>query len=146
MKAELGKAQAELMEARAFMQPGAPKVVALSERVKSLAAQVSQESRRLVNPHDEKGLNTSMAMFDAALVEKEFAESAYQSALTSLELARTETVRQHRYLVTIAEPSSPDAETHPKRVRAIITVVLFSAMLLGIASLLLAAVREHARI
>lgn len=146
LKGELAKARAELMEARAFMQPNAPKVVALEERVRSLSAQVSEESRRLINPKQEKGLASSMAEFDAAMVEKEFAQHAYKSALASLEVARSEATRQHRYLATIASPSTPDDETHPKRVRGVITVVVLSAMLMGIGMLLVAAVREHARI
>lgn len=146
LKGQLAMARAELMEARAFMQPNAPKVVALEERVRSLSAQVAEESRRLVNPKSDKGLTTSMAEFDAAMVEKEFAQSAYQSALASLEMARSEASRQHRYLATIAKPSVPNAETHPKRIRGVVTVVLLSAMLLGIVMLLVEAVREHARI
>jgi capsular polysaccharide transport system permease protein len=146
LKGELAQARAELMDAKAFMQPGAPKVVALRQRVNSLSAQVTEESRRLVNPKDEKGLNTSMAKFEAALVEKEFAQGAYESALASLEVSRAEAMRQNRYLATIAKPSAPDEETHPRRLRAVVTVVVLSAMLLGIFSLLVAAVREHARI
>lgn len=146
LKGELAKSRAELMEARAFMQPNAPRVVALEERVRSLSAQVAEESRRLINPKNDKGLANAMAEFDAAMVEKEFAQHAYQSALTSLEVARTEATRQHRYLATIANPSIPNDETHPKRIRGVITVVVLSAMLLGIGMLLVAAVREHARI
>jgi capsular polysaccharide transport system permease protein len=146
LKGEMARARAELMEARAFMQPNAPRVVALEERVRSLSAQVSEESSRLVNPKGEKGLGNAMALFDAAMVEKEFAQHAYQSALTSLEVARSEAARQHRYLATIAKPSQPNDETHPKRVRGVITVVLLSAMVLGMAMLLIEAVREHARI
>lgn len=146
LKGQLAMARAELMEARAYMQPGAPKVVALEERVRSLSAQVSEESQRLVNPKTDKGLGNAMAEFDAAMVEKEFAQGAYKSALTSLELARNEATRQHRYLATISKPSVPNAETHPKRLRGVFTVVLLSAMLLGLVSLLVEAVREHARI
>jgi capsular polysaccharide transport system permease protein len=146
LKGEMAKARAELMEARAFMQPNAPRVVALEERVRSLSAQVSEESRRLVNPKSEKGLGSTIAMFDAAMVEKEFAQGAYKSALTSLEVARSEAARQHRYLATIAKPSQPNEETHPKRVRGVVTVVLLSAMVLGLVMLLVESVREHARI
>ena len=146
LKGQLATAQVELTEARAYMQPEAPRVVALEERVKSLSAQVSAESARLVNPKGDKGLGNAMAEFDAAMVEKEFAQGAYRSALTSLELARNEAARQHRYLATIAKPSVPNAETHPKRIRGVITVVILSAMLLGMLMLLVEAVREHARI
>jgi capsular polysaccharide transport system permease protein len=146
LKGELARARAELMEAKAFMQPNAPKVVALEERVRSLSAQVSEESRRLVSPKDGRGLNSSMADFDAAVVEKEFAQGAYQSALVSLEMSRSEASRQHRYLATISQPSLPNDETYPRRLRGVITVVVLSAMLLGIGALFVAAVREHARI
>ena len=129
------------------MQPNAPQVVALEARVQSLSAQVSEESRRLVNPKQgDKGLSNAMAEFDAAMVEKEFAQAAYQSALTSMEVARSEAARQHRYLATIAKPSMPDAETHPRRLRGVFTVVVLSAMLLGMVTLLFESIREHARI
>lgn len=146
LQGELAKAQAELMQAKAFMQPNAPRVVALNARVQSLSAQVSQENRRLVNPGDKKGLNTTYAMFDAAMIEKEFAQKAYESALATLEVARTEAVRQHRYLATIASPSIADEETHPKRIRAVLTIFVLSVMLFGIGSLMVATVREHARV
>lgn len=146
LKGQLATAQVELTEARAYMQPDAPRVVALEERVKSLSAQVATESARLVNPKSDKGLGNAMVEFDAAMVEKEFAQGAYRSALTSLELARNEAARQHRYLATIAKPSVPNAETHPKRIRGVVTVVILSAMLLGMLMLLVEAVREHARI
>jgi capsular polysaccharide transport system permease protein len=146
LQGELANARAELMQAKAFMQPNAPRVVALNSRVQSLSAQVSQESRRLVNPGAEKGLNTTFAKFDEAMIEKEFAQSAYESALASLEVARTEASRQHRYLATIARPSIADEETHPKRFRAVLTIFVLSVMLFGIGSLLVATVREHARV
>jgi capsular polysaccharide transport system permease protein len=80
------------------------------------------------------------------MLEKEFAQSAYQSALTSLELARADASRQHRYLARIAEPSIPDEATFPRRGLGILTVFVLSVVFMSIASLVTAAVREHARI
>ncbi len=146
LKADLARVRAELSQARAYMAPTAPKVIALQQQAASLAAQVSNESRRLVNPGGERGLNESIASFEDAMIEKEFAQSAYQSALTSLEIARNEAVRQHRYLARIAQPSTPDEATYPRRFLGTLTVLILSLALVGISSLLLAAVREHAKI
>ncbi len=146
LKGELARVRAELSQARSYMSPTAPKVIALEQQASSLAAQIANESRRLVNPAGERGLNESIAQFEDAILEKEFAQSAYHSALTSLELARSDASRQHRYLATIASPSTPDDASYPKRLLGTLTAFILSLALVGISSLLLAAVREHARI
>lgn len=146
LQGELAKVNAELSQARAFMSASAPKVVALQQRANALARQVAKESRRLVGPGTEGGINTSIASFESAILEKEFAQLAYRSALTSLELARTDAGRQHRYLARITEPSSPDEATYPKRILGVLTAFLLSVALAGIVSLFGAAVKEHAKL
>jgi len=146
LEGELAKARAELMQLKSFMKEDAPQVLAANEKVKSLSAQVAGESRRLVDPNQSKGLNASLADFDAAMVEKEFAQKAYESALANLELARADAARQHRYIAIIASPSKPDESTYPHRLRSVLTAFVLSFLLLGVGSLLTAAVREHARL
>lgn len=146
LEGELAKARAELMQLKSFMKADAPQVLAAEEKVKSLSAQVSDESRRLVDPTKVKGLSASFAAFEAAMVEKEFSQKAYESALASLELARSNADRQHRYLAIIASPSRPDASTYPRRLRSVVSAFFLSFLLLGVVSLLGAAVREHARL
>ena len=46
----------------------------------------------------------------------------------------------------IAEPSEPDESTYPRRAMAVLTVFLVSLVIMGIGTLLVAAVREHARV
>jgi capsular polysaccharide transport system permease protein len=146
LEGELAVARAQLMQLKSYMQDDAPQVRAANEKVKSLSAQVSGESRRLVNPSSEKGLNSSFADFEAAMVEKEFSQKAYESALASLELSRANADRQHRYLAVIARPSLPDSSTYPRRVRSVVSAFFLSFLLLGVVSLLAAAAREHARL
>jgi capsular polysaccharide transport system permease protein len=146
LEGELAKVRAELQEAKSYMAPTAPRVLALTERARSISAQVSQEKRRLVDPKSENGIAGSMAEFEAAAVEKEFAQKSYESAMAALEVARAQAARQHRYLAKIASPSLPDESTYPRRLLSVFTVLVTSFLLLGIGSLLVAAVREHARI
>jgi capsular polysaccharide transport system permease protein len=134
------------MELRAIMTPDAPKVRAAAERVKALSAQIGAEKKRLVDPKGEGDIAGSLAEFEAAMVEKEFAEASYRSALATLEVARAEAARQHRYLAVVSSPSQPDESTHPRRALGVLTVFLMSFLALGIVSLLVASVREHARV
>jgi capsular polysaccharide transport system permease protein len=146
LEGELAKARAELMQLKSFMHADSPQVLAANEKIKALSAQVSSESRRLVDPSKPDGLNTSFADFEAAMVEKEFAQKAYESAMANLEMARADADRQHRYLAIVATPSKPDESTYPHRWRSVLAAFLVSFLLLGVGSLLSAAVREHARL
>lgn len=146
LEAELAKARAEYAALRSYMAEDSPQVIAAREKARSLAGQAASEGQRLVNARDAQGLNASVVEFEEVIVEKEFATHAYQSALASLELARSDAARQHRYLATIAAPSVPDEAQYPRRFVGVLTVFLSSLLFFGIGSLSLAAVREHARL
>jgi capsular polysaccharide transport system permease protein len=146
LEGELAKARAEVMQLKSFMNADAPQVRAANERVKALGAQIAGESRRLVDPKESSGLNASLVDFEAGMTEKEFSEKAYASALAALELARADADRQHRYLAVVAGPSRPDESTYPHRFRSVLAAFVLSFLLLGVVSLLGAAVREHARL
>jgi capsular polysaccharide transport system permease protein len=146
LEGELAKARAELMQLKSFMNDDAPQVRAVNEKVKSLSAQISGESRRLVGPAKQGGLNTSLSDFEAAMVEKEFAQKSYESAMATLEVARADAARQHRYVAVIASPSTPDESTYPHRGRSILATFVLSFLAWGVGSMMLATVREHARL
>jgi len=146
LEAELARARSDLMQLRSYMTPEAPDVRAAQERVKAIAAQVGAEKARLVSPSGKGGIAGTMAEFEAAMVEKEFAEAAYTSGLAALETARVDAARQHRYLAVVSATSMPDESTHPARALGVLTVFMLSFLLMGIGSLLIASVREHARI
>jgi capsular polysaccharide transport system permease protein len=146
LEGELAKARAEFEAARAVMQPSAPKVLELQQKVRSLAHQVEAQRRRLVDSKHKDGLNQQISRFEPLIIEKEFAQQALQSAITALELSRVEAARQHRYLVTIATPSLPSQATHPRRFWGVLTVFVISLLVTSIGGVLVAAVREHAKL
>lgn len=146
LEAELAKARAEMMQLKSFMKEDSPQVQAANEKVKSLSAQVSGESRRLVDPGRAGGLTSSFADFEGAMVEKEFAQKSYESAMATLEMARADADRQHRYVAVIASPSEPDEATYPHRLRSILGAFILSFLVWGIGTMMLATVREHARL
>jgi capsular polysaccharide transport system permease protein len=146
LEGELAKARAELLQLKSYMNDNAPLVLAANEKVKSLSVQVSGESRRLVDPSKPSGLSNSFADFEGAAVEKEFAQKAYETAMATLEVARADADRQHRYVAVIANPSTPDESTYPHRIRSILAALVLSVLVWGVGTMIVAAVREHARL
>ncbi|MBC7173643.1 MAG: hypothetical protein H5U40_14480, partial [Polyangiaceae bacterium] len=145
LEGELAAARAALQALMGSMQPSAPQVIAQRQRVAALAGQVEAQRRRMTGAR-EGALGESIAEFEPVIVEKELAQHAYQSAYSALEMARVDASRQHRYLVTIASPSAPDAATHPVTWKGVLVTFLGTFALLGIGALLVASVREHANI
>jgi len=145
LEVELAKARAEVLQLRSYMQDDAPQLRAANERVKAISAQVAGESRKLVDTKPG-ALSTSFSDFEAAMVEKEFAQKAYESSMATLEMARADAGRQHRYVAIIAAPSKPDEATYPHRIRSVLTSFVVCFLLWGSISMMTAAVREHARL
>ena len=135
----------ELSALRATAPSGAPEVVAQQRRVSALQRQLDDQNERLAG-ESGASLRAAITRFEPLMVEKEFAERAYASALASLELARVDAARQHRYLVTLTGPSDPSDATHPNVLWSILTFLVFSLAAMGIGTLLIASVREHANV
>jgi capsular polysaccharide transport system permease protein len=146
LESKIAEAKADYATLRSYMAENSPQVIAAQQRVNSLSAQAKSESSRLVDAKDDKGLNKSLVEFETVLVEKEFATQAYQSAMSSLEMARADAARQHRYLAEIAEPSLPDEAMFPRRILSLLTTFVVSLVLFGVLSLSWSAIKEHAKL
>ncbi len=145
LEGQLASARAELSALRATMPTGSPEVVAQQRRVSALQRQLSEQNERLAG-ESGASLRAAISRFEPLMAEKEFAERAYASALTSLEMARVDAARQHRYLVTLAGPSEPSDATYPDVLWSILTFLILSLAVMGIGTLLIASVREHANV
>lgn len=145
IEGELASARAELSALSATMPRTDPQVVAQRRRVAVLERQLEEQAERLAG-EDAASVRAAIARFEPLAAEKEFAERAYASALASLEVARVEAARQHRYLATISGPSRSDEPSHPDVLWSILTALVLSFAGLGIGTLLIASVREHANV
>jgi len=145
LEAQLASARAELSALRGTSAMGSPEMVAQQRRVSALQRQLDEQNERLAG-ESGASLRAAISRFEPLMVEKEFAERAYASALTSLEMARVDAARQHRYLVTLADPSRPSDATHPNVLWSVLTFLVFCFAVMGVGTLLIASVREHANV
>jgi capsular polysaccharide transport system permease protein len=145
LEAQLASARAELSALRGTSATGSPEMVAQQRRVSALRRQLEDQNERLAG-ESGASLRAAISRFEPLVVEKEFAERAYASALSSLEMARVDAARQHRYLVTLADPSHPSDATHPNVLWSVLTFLVLCFAVMGIGTLLVASVREHANV
>jgi capsular polysaccharide transport system permease protein len=81
--------------------------------------------------------------FERLALEKTFAERQLATALAALESARSEAQRKQLYLERLVQPSLPDKAMEPRRIRAVLTVLLLGLVAWGVTTLLVASIREH---
>jgi len=143
MEGEAVKTRAELAQARSFMRDDSAQIKSLQARISALESQIAVEKARLTGG-DGNVLNEVVAEYEKLMIEHEFAQKQYVSALAAFEAARIRVESKSRYLIAFAEPTLPQEALYPERLKSILLVFGGSILIFGIASLVIAAVREHA--
>ena len=92
----------------------APQIIGLRLRREALEGQIGEERRRLAG--DSQAIAPLIAEYERLSLEREFAERALVAAMTVLENAKVEALRQQIYLERVATPNQPDYPAYPWRV------------------------------
>ncbi len=151
LETQLSELQAKLAEARSYLSERAPTVVFLKNRITALKSQIRKEKLKLgkkksaVSARDGASRTFSKVLteYEALLVEREFAEKLYISALSGLEQARILANEQQRYLATFVKPYVPDEALYPRRVRNTIFVFLSLLLAWALGTLMVQSVRDR---
>ena len=137
---ELIATRAQLDQLRAFT-PQNPQIPVMQQRLAGLKREIDEQLGRVAG--DRKSLAASTAQYQRLLLESQFSDKQLASALASLEEARNEARRKQAYVERIVQPNLPDAPLEPRRTRGILATLLLGLVAWGIASLLVAGVKEH---
>lgn len=144
---QISKLQEDLLSAKTQLaligdqSSQSPHLLSIHKRIQLLNNEIEVETGKVV------GSGTSLAN-EAVEYEKlarasKFAEKSLTIALASLETARNEAQRKQLYLERIVEPNLPDIALEPVRWKGVLETVLISLVLWGIASMLIAGIKEH---
>jgi capsular polysaccharide transport system permease protein len=145
----VSKLQDELIEARserrqlAVVAPQSAQVPALDARIAEIEQRIAEQSG-LAAGNRKTSLAASGEEYGRLSLDTDFAAKRLAAALASLETAENEAQHQSSYVERIVEPNLPDKAIEPRRSRAIATTVVFSLIVWGLATLLIAGIREHA--
>lgn len=125
----------------------APSMTALRRQAEALEAQIATKMAGISSngtANDAgKALSGLLATYETLEVEKNFAEQAYASTLTSLEQARVEADRQQRYLAVYSVPSLAEKAIYPRRAMNIFLLIIVVTSIWGIGTLIVYSVRDH---
>jgi capsular polysaccharide transport system permease protein len=137
---ELIATKTQLAQIRELTQYN-PQIPALQNKLETLQQEIRSELAKVAG--GDRSLSNQSADFERLALDRAFADRQLSAALTSLELARNDAARKQLYLERIVQPSLPDVAQEPRRLRSVVATFLFSVILWGILSMLLASVREH---
>ena len=93
--------------------PNAPLLATLRTKRSALEEQIAKERQRLAG--DAKSIAPRIAEYEGLMLDREFAQRALMAAMTAVEVARVEALRQQVYLEQVATPSQPDYPAYPWR-------------------------------
>ena len=146
LEVEAARTAAELKELRAYMRDDSPAVEALKRRLDAISGQLASERGKVsgFNAGSPEHLSAMVGEFQDLQLEEEFARQQYTAALTALEGVRIKGETKNRYLVAFEPPLLPDESLYPPVIKATVLTFLGAVLLLGLGSLITAAIREHA--
>lgn len=145
LEAEQTKLQTELKQALALMQKDTPQVKSINVALEAVQKQLEVEKANIASMKEcENTVSALAAEYEALALDLKFSQEQQVTAMKALEVARIQQVTQNRYLVSIQEPTFPDESLYPEVF--LFTFYTFCGTLLGlgIVTLIVVAVREHA--
>jgi capsular polysaccharide transport system permease protein len=137
---ELVTTEAQLAQVQK-LSPNNPQISGLESRADTLRHAIGTESAKVTSANGS--FSARAPNFERLTIESAFSDKQLGVALAGLEAARSEALRQQLYLERLVQPDLPDKAMEPRRIRSVITVFLAGLIAWGIASLLIAAIREH---
>jgi len=142
LEGELASIQARRRMLESYLSPGAPDLVQATNQARALEQQIAAERSRLAAPKG-KTLNVIAERYERLMLEAQFAQDIYRTALTALEQSRLDATRTLKKVSVVQAPTSPEYAVEPRRLYNIIVFVLGTLMLTGILHLIITIVREH---
>ncbi|WP_420857396.1 hypothetical protein [Marivivens marinus] len=115
LQTQLSEALIELDLLTDSTRSGDPRLDQARSRVEVIQARIDEERLRFDENGTNGGLSKLIGEYESLLVDREFAEQAYLSALAAHELAQTEARRQSRYLAAYVNPTSASEARYPRR-------------------------------
>ncbi len=121
--------------------PSSPAIVSQQQKVNAILTQIEAEKAKIGG--SDSAIATKLGTYEQLVLRKSLADTAYETAVSSMEQARDEARRKQIYLEPIVRPNLPDASTEPQRIRSIFTVALLSFSSFLMIYLLVSGGREH---
>ncbi len=145
LEAQATSLRTKIAEVSSYMRKDSPELVMLKQRLSAIEKQLVEEKNRVAgNQAENANLNAIVAEYEDLTLEAEFAQRQLVSAMNALEQSRIQQLAQTRYLVAYQKPTLPDESLYPRPYLFSLYIYISTILLVGLLSLIIAAVREHA--
>lgn len=121
--------------------PDNPQIPVLETTIASLHRQIQKAEQTVTG--SGKSLASQDTQYQILNVNLMLSQALLESAVVSLEQARTTAQKQELYLETISSPNLPDAAEEPKRLEDILAVFIVCTMIWGVVRIIIGGIREH---
>ncbi len=140
VEAEITDLRARISVLAPKVSAKAPRLVMMRERLQSLESQIASAKDSEAKQDD---ISSRLEKYETITIEKQFAQQAYTTALSSLEKARVKADGQQRYLAVFSDPATPEIALRPQRLLNILLMTVCAIALWGIGVLVVYSVRDH---
>lgn len=146
LQSDLAQLQSQLTAIRKTMSDNSPRVIYVRTQIEAIERQIEAERTSVAIPQEnatQPVLTDRLSRYEELLAEREFAEQAYISTLSTLESARVEALKQQRYLAVFVRGTAPEDTQYPQGLRW--TLILFGTLLAiwGLIAMIGAAIRDR---
>lgn len=146
LQAQQAEALIELDLLSESVRDGDPRLEQAQRRLAVINGRVDEERRKFgagVVGLGGADYATTISEFERLSVDREFAEVAYATALSSFDAAKAEANRQSQYLAAYAKPTRAEKAEYPQRALLLAGVFLFSFLIWVISSLIYYSLHER---
>jgi capsular polysaccharide transport system permease protein len=121
--------------------PDSPRIPALQNRLNVLDQQIAQQKSLIVGA--DKSLVNMMSEYEKLVLQRDLSARALTAALSSLESAQQDAMRQQLYLERIVESNLPDRSQYPQRLYTIAIWLLVCIAVWWIVKSVVSVVMQH---
>jgi capsular polysaccharide transport system permease protein len=147
LQQQLASAFIELNLLRQTARQGDPRIEQAERRIAVIQQLISEEREKFGVGGDGVGeteaYSTLVGEFERLIVDREFAEKAYLTALAAYDTALAEAQRQSRYLAAYVAPTLAEDAQHPRRLMLTGLIAFFAVLAWSITALIYYSVRDR---
>lgn len=146
LQAQLAEALIDLDLLRETTRVSDPRIRQTEQRIAVIEKRIEEERAKFgIGGTTQSGeaYATLVGEYESLIVNREFAESAYLTALTNYDAASAEAARQSRYLAAHIQPTLAETAEFPKRTTIILVTALFCFMFWATVTLVYYSIKDR---
>ncbi|MEP1766928.1 MAG: hypothetical protein ABJJ53_09880 [Sulfitobacter sp.] len=128
------------------VNPSDPRMLQAKRRLEVIENRIVEERKKLGvggNLDDGTAFADLLGNYERLVVDREFAENSYVSALAAYDGAQAEARRKTRYLAAYMEPTQAETAVYPKRLTLLLLITLFLGLIWSVLVLVALSIRDR---